>query len=43
LLLSVDAPFVVVLEGILGEDRCRTWAVNKTIMLRRTSKRASKR
>jgi Ran GTPase-activating protein (RanGAP) involved in mRNA processing and transport len=39
LLLSADAPFPAALEAILGEDRCRTWAAGRTIMLRRTSKR----
>ena len=34
-----DAPFAAALEAILGEDRCRTWAAGRTIILRRTSKR----
>jgi hypothetical protein len=39
LLLTFDDPFAAALEDILGEDRCRTWAGGRTIMLRRTSKR----
>jgi Ran GTPase-activating protein (RanGAP) involved in mRNA processing and transport len=39
LLLAADAPFAAALEAILGEDRCRTWAAGRTIVLRRTSKR----
>jgi hypothetical protein len=39
LLLAADAPFAAALEAILGEDRCRTWAAGRTIMLRRTSQR----
>jgi hypothetical protein len=38
LLLATDA-FAVVLEDIPAEDWCRTWADDRTIMLRRTSKR----
>jgi hypothetical protein len=38
-LLVADSPFSEALEGILGEDRCRTWEASRTIMLRGTSKR----
>ena len=38
MLLAADAPFASALEAILGEDRCRTWAAGRTIMLSRTSK-----
>jgi hypothetical protein len=37
-LLAADASFSAALEAILGENRCRTWAAGRTIMLRRTSK-----
>ena len=39
LLVPADDRFAAALEAILGEDRCRTWAAGRTIMLRRTSKR----
>jgi Ran GTPase-activating protein (RanGAP) involved in mRNA processing and transport len=34
-----EAPFVVALEAVPAEDWCRTWPAERTIMLRRTSKR----
>ena len=37
-LLAADV-FVAALETIPADDWCRTWAADKTIMLRRTSKR----
>jgi hypothetical protein len=38
-LLASDAPFAAALEVNPSEDWCRTWAADRTIMLRRTSKR----
>jgi hypothetical protein len=39
LLLAADATFAAALQAFPAEDWCRTWAVGRTIMLRRTSKR----
>jgi hypothetical protein len=39
LLLAADAHFAAALEAVPAEDWCRTWAADRTIMLRRTSKR----
>ena len=39
-LLFVTDTFVTALETIPAEDWCRTWETGRTIMLRRTSKRA---
>ncbi len=38
MLLAADA-FVAALGAVPAEDWCRTWAVGRTIMLRRASKR----
>ena len=38
LLLAADA-FAAALEAVSAEDWCRTWAADRTIMLRRTSTR----
>jgi hypothetical protein len=37
-----DAPFVAALEVVPAEDWYRTWPAERTIMLRRTSKRVRK-
>jgi hypothetical protein len=39
LLLAADDPFAVALEAVPSDDRCRTWAAGRTIMLTMTSKR----
>ena len=37
--VTPDPPFVAALEAVPAEDWCRTWPADRTIMLRRTSKR----